>query len=232
MVMGVTPVELANLYPRLYHMAEGDSWPGIQRHGLLCTEALLELFEQPPEKRHAILARQRSESFVITHRTHGRATIRDQKPLNRSKLEGCLQDCSFRDWLNMLNSRVFFWLSEDRLQTLMCAREYCAKTHLVVILDTLRLSTDFQTSITLAAMNTGNTRPYAHPRGLSTFRRMADYPFKERLRRGLYYTVVELAVDGGVHNIIDYVIRAAEMRCSTCDKTKTRKIVTVRELYP
>lgn len=43
--MGVTPEELANLYPRLYHMAEPGSWESIRRYGLLSTSSLLSLFE-------------------------------------------------------------------------------------------------------------------------------------------------------------------------------------------
>lgn len=230
--MGVTPAQLAEHYPRLYHMAERGSWDGIQHYGLLGTEALVDLFQVPAEGRHEILGRQRTESVVLEHPVHGRAVIRDQKPLNRSKLEGCLDSCSFEQWLQMLNSRVFFWLTKERLQTLICAREYCAKTHLVLMLDTLRLATALSDRITLAPMNTGNTRPFAHRRGLSTFSRMADYPFKERLRYGLYYTVVELAVEVGVPGIMDYVTEAAEMKCSTCVKTEFQSIQTVRRLYP
>src|SRR6266571_5536359 len=218
--MGATPAELAAYYPRLYHMAEGGSWASIQRHGLLSTEALLDLFEVTAEKRGPILARQRTHDVAITHPEHGRAVVRDQKPLNRAKLAGCLDGCSFDKWLQLLNSRVFFWLTRERLQTLMCAREYCAKTHVVLTLDTLRLASDFRQSITLAPMNTGNTRPYAHRRGLWTFSRMSEYPFEERLRRPLYYTVVELAVEAGVRNIMDYLLHADEMRCSTCEKAK------------
>jgi hypothetical protein len=81
-------------------------------------------------------------------------------------------------------------------------------------------------------MNTGNTRPFAHPRSLSTFSRLEDYPFEERLNRGTYYAVVELAVEGGVTDIMKYVTEAAEMQCSTCDKTKAQSIRTVRKLYP
>jgi hypothetical protein len=32
--MGVTPEELAEPYPRLYDMAEANSWESIARHGL------------------------------------------------------------------------------------------------------------------------------------------------------------------------------------------------------
>ena len=34
---------------RLYHMADNASWKGLHRHGLLSTEALLDLFEVCPE---------------------------------------------------------------------------------------------------------------------------------------------------------------------------------------
>lgn len=230
--MGVAPAELARYYPRLYHMAECENWENIQRHGLLSTESLLDLFEIPATDRAAILTRQRTRRVPIHHPLHGRATIRDQKPLSCSKLEGCLTDCSLQQWLQMLNSRVFFWLCEDRLRTLMCAREYCAKTHVVLVVDTLRLASDFDQSITLAPMNTGNTRPFAHPRGLSTFSRMADYPFLKRLPRGPYYAVVELAVEGGVPNIMDYLIEVVHMRCSSCDRTGAQRVQTVSRVYP
>ncbi len=139
---GVTPQQLAAKYPRLYHMAEMDSLESIFRYGLLGTEALLDLFEVQSEERAAILTRRRGQSVDIQHPEYGKAVIRDQKPLIQSKLEKSLIDCSFQEWLRMLNSRVFFWLCERRLRTLMCASEYRAKSHLVLELDTLKLATD------------------------------------------------------------------------------------------
>jgi hypothetical protein len=132
----------------------------------------------------------------------------------------------------MLNSRVFFWLCKERLQTLMCAREYCDQKHVVLVLDTLRLATDFQNHITLAPMNTGNTRPFAHGRSLSTFSRMGSYPFQERLKKSLYYTVVELAVERGVSNVMDYLVEAAEMKCSSCVKSDNPHVEKVGGLWP
>lgn len=40
---GVDPGELAERYPRLFHMAAAGSWPSIERHGLLSTSALLDI---------------------------------------------------------------------------------------------------------------------------------------------------------------------------------------------
>jgi hypothetical protein len=44
--------------------------------------------------------------------------------------------------------------------------------------------------------------------------------------------VVELAVEVGVPNVMDYVIEAAEMRCSSCEKTSVQGIRIVKKLYP
>lgn len=232
MVNGVTPEQLAKHYPRLYHMADGESWEGIQQHGLLCTRALVELFEVSPEERTLLLDHQRTKSFTIRHPAHGKAVIRDQKPLNRSKLESSLQDCTFQQWLDLLNSRVFFWLTKERLRTLMCAREYCVQTHIVLELDTLSIAKDLPEHITLAPMNTGNTRPFAHPRGLATFSRMPEYPFLSRLPRGPYYTVVELAVEVGLPKVTKYLIQVAKMKCSSCDRTSEQSLELIEKLHP
>lgn len=205
--MGVTPEELAQLYPRLYHMAEADSWTSIAKYGLLSTSALLDLFEIKGEERENIESRRRERSYEITHPEHGRAIVRDQKPIVESKLQASLQDCTLEEWYRLLNGRVFFWLTEERLNTLLSAKEYREKPHTVLTLDTQSLARDYAKSITLSPMNSGNTLPIAHPRGTATFSRVQDYPFTERLKRGQYYTVVELAVEGGVPDIVEYTTR-------------------------
>jgi Family of unknown function (DUF7002) len=50
--MAITPEEFANHYPCLYHMAEANIWPSIEKHGLLSTTALLDLFEVNGNRRH------------------------------------------------------------------------------------------------------------------------------------------------------------------------------------
>jgi hypothetical protein len=205
--VGVTPDELAKLYPRLYHMAEPDSWESICKYGLLSTSSLLTLFGINGAARQEIEACRRSNSYEITDAEHGRAVIRDQKPIIESKLKAALQDCTLEEWYVLLNSRVFFWLTEERLNVLLSAREYRDKPHTVLTLETLAIARDYQPSITLSPMNSGNTLPIAHPRGVASFSRMADYPFQERLKRGPYYTVVELAVEGGVPDVVNHTIR-------------------------
>ena len=209
--MGVTPKDLAAYYPHLFHMAEHGSWEGIRRHGLLSTSSLLSLFEITGDERHEIEVCKRKESRKIIHPVYGHAVIRDQKPIIESKLEAALRGCTAAEWYGLLNSRVFFWLNIKRLNTLLSAKEYRNKPHTVLTLETLPLVTHYETSITLSPMNSGNTLPIAHPRGPNTFRRMEEYPFRERLQRGPYYTIVELAVDGGVRNIEDYTLLVQTM---------------------
>jgi hypothetical protein len=145
---------------------------------------------------------------VLRHPLHGTATLRDQKPLSRKSLERCLSDCTPEAWYGILNERVFFWLSRDRLKTLMSAAEYAGRMHTVLKLDTASLLAHHATKVELAHMNTGNTRPFAHPRGPSTFRSLNEYPYEARRRLGDYSAVVELTVLGGVPDIRDFVIRA------------------------
>ena len=53
----------------------------IRKHGLLSTTALLDLFEVRGEDRARIEERHRPECVEITHATHRRAVVRDQKSL-------------------------------------------------------------------------------------------------------------------------------------------------------
>src|SRR5689334_13986459 len=108
--MPITPEQFAAHYPRLYHMAEAGVWPSIERHGLLSTTALLDLFEVNGNQRRAIQSEHRPESVTITHPQHGSAVIRDQKPMREGALRKCLREMSPQQWYEMLNGRVFLWV--------------------------------------------------------------------------------------------------------------------------
>jgi hypothetical protein len=87
----------------------------------------------------------------------------------------------------------------------MSATEYLGKPHTVLQLETEPLIKKYQEQIELAHMNTGNTRPFAHPRGLSTFQKLSTYPYEKRRRLNNYSAIVELTVSGGVPDVRDYV---------------------------
>ena len=206
--MGISVQGLCARYPVLYHMATANSWVSIQQHGLLSTAELLRLFEIPESVQIPLLTSQRREGVLISHKEHGTATLRDQKPLSQKKLERCLTDCDAPTWYQVLNERVFFWLTRERLKTLMSAKEYAGKPHVVIFLDTSSLLSQYERTIELAHMNTGNTLPFAHPRGKSTFRSLESYPYEDRKRLSDYSAVVELTVLNGVPDLKKHVLKA------------------------
>jgi hypothetical protein len=206
--------ELISQYPRAYHMAESGTWDSIREHGLLSTVALLDLFEINGKQREALFSCRRPESVAITHRKHGRAVIRDQKPMSESALRKCLDhSVTPAEWYRILNRRVFFWLSSDRLDGLLSARAYREKQHCVLTLETSGLVRAHAERITLSPINSGSTIFKPQPRGLSTFQSISDYPFEEWCsRRARANAVVELAIDYAVPNVKDFVLRVDERK--------------------
>jgi hypothetical protein len=110
MVAGITIDELSAKFPHLYHMAQIGSWPSLQKHGLLSTTALLDLFELDGDERYRIEFCHRPKSIPVAHAVHGRAVVRDQKPMSDRSLRKALLGSGLKpeDWYRELNSRVFF----------------------------------------------------------------------------------------------------------------------------
>lgn len=216
-MMGVSVEELVSLHPQLFHMATEGSWPSIKRYGLLSTSALLDLFEVDPERRIQLEGRRRPESVSLTHRVHGHASVRDQKPMTDSGLVVALRGSgqSPEDWYRRLNRKVFFWLTEERLFRMLGAKPYRNTAHTVLVLDTRSLVKVHLPQITLSSLNSGATRPFPWPRDLNTFSPLADYPFAALSgRRKLRDVVVELAVEYSVRDITDHVREVRTMRAT------------------
>lgn len=212
-MVGVSPEVLTKRFPRLYHMAEVGSWPGIQRHGLLSTSALLDLFEAKGARREALEARHRPECETITHPFHGSAVIRDQKAMSDSALDKVLRDgLTPAQWYRTLNERVFFWLSSERLEGLLKARAYRTRRQTVLVVDTAGLLARYEKQVALSPLNSGSTLFKPLPRGKDTFLPLSSYPFDEwdRERKGRD-PVVELTVHYAVPDIRDHVILVEEV---------------------
>ena len=202
---------LINTFPRLYHMAEHDSWPSIQKHGLLSTSALLDLFEVSGAARERLEAAHRPESVPIYHDVHGKAVIRDQKPMSDGGLKRCLTGVTPRAWYLILNAKVFFWAHEERLHILRGAQAYRQGRQCILTVDTRKLVERHAPRIVLSPMNSGATRPFAHPRSQETFLPISEYPFDRWLakRKQRRKAVVEVAVTHSVPDIAEMVIEVA-----------------------
>jgi len=209
--------ELLSDCPTLFHMAERGSWSSIKKHGLLSTSALLDAFGVTGAERHRIELERRSENVTLRHKALGEVVIRDQKPMDDTGLIRCLQDgITPAEWYRLLNGRVFFWLTKDRLHRLLSAAAYQDSDHDVLELDAAELIAAHRSAITLSPMNSGCTKPMPHPRGRRTFTSIADYPYPHwRSRRKRGERVVELAVTGGIPDVRKYVRRVLVMRGKT-----------------
>ena len=193
---------LVGRYPVLYHMAEDGSWESIRRLGLLSTSALLDRFEVEGERRFWIESARRPEIVSIEHPEHGRALIRDNKPMQEKTLQRCLTGMTPREWYETLNGKVFFWVDWKRLLKLLNARAYRDRPHLVLELDTEELFRRHAGSVTLSAINSGATFTMnPAPRGPDTFRCIENHPEDK--------TVVEVTVDHAVPDAADLVLSAS-----------------------
>jgi hypothetical protein len=204
---GIDPEAFVARYPRIWHMAEADSWESVCRHGLLSTSALLDRFEVDGEERVALESARRPRSVTISHPVHGTATIRDNIPLLEKVLERTLVGMTAREWYEALNRRVFFWVSQPRLERLRSAPAYRDREHDVLEVDTAALLARHIERVALSPINSGATHPGAQfTRGAETFQPMHRYPWATRLAKNRKEPVVELAVDYGVPDIEDVVI--------------------------
>jgi len=137
----VTPEQLATKHPRLYHLTSPEALDGIRRHGLLSTRQLLDLFEVDDETRLRLEQKRRAKTATIEHPRYGRAFLTDNVPLSEKSLAKCLEDgLSPQDWLQMLNSRVFFWPDIRGLGDLAQAKLNPNRERIILVLDTLHWS--------------------------------------------------------------------------------------------
>lgn len=209
--------DLIRLYPYLYHIAEDGSWPSIQQHGLLSTRRLVGLFGLSEPQATQLVSEHRPESVPIAHPEHGTAVVRDQKPLRMGMLEKRLYDMTPSEWLQLLNSHVFFWLQEERMLRMLSAPPYRNRHHTVLVVDSASLISSHEQSIVLSRINSGATLFDPPMRGSETFRSIDQFPHPSR-RKALKACsdVAELAVADGVADIDDHVIRV-ERRIATSD---------------
>ncbi|MDQ6770335.1 MAG: hypothetical protein M3Z54_10145 [Gemmatimonadota bacterium] len=209
--------QLVNAYPRLYHMATEGSWESIRKYGLLSTSAILDLFAMPSGTRDLLESQRRPRIVPLKDPRIGSFEIRDNSPIDDAGLRRALQDgLTPRDWYQTINGRVFFWVSEHRLEGMLGARAYRNKRHCVLTIDTSLLLAVHERDTWLSPMNTGATKPFPFPRGRNTFQRIRDFDFTARRRVApLRNAVVELTVDYSVKNIAEYVIRVEGRQVGT-----------------
>lgn len=204
----MTEDDLISHYPRLWHMAHDGAWPAIREHGLMSAAALLDAYGVEGARRHALRSCRRPESVPLEAESWPKAVLRDQKPMTDAALVRCLDDgLTPKDWYELLNSRTFFWLSRERIWTLLRARAYRDVRQTVLTLDTARLVAAHRDRIWLSPINSGATLFKPQRRGNQTFQRIDTFPYNARsVTRSDPNNVVELVVDHSVPDVADFVL--------------------------
>ncbi len=201
----MTTEEFCDHYPKLYHMAEEGAYDSICKHGLLSTTGLLDLYEVEEPRRSQIERSHRPQNITLTHPTHGKVVIRDQKPMSDARLLKCLTGATPSEWYYLLNGFTFFWVSEERLSRLLGGRAYRRLSHCVLEVESSKVLGEHAAETYLTPMNTGNCLPVPHPRSPAKFVPLADCPFAEwAKKRGEADAVVECAIRYGVPNFGNY----------------------------
>jgi hypothetical protein len=209
----MTPQELAERYPKLYHVTTPGAWESIKKLGLLSTSQLLTLFEIDESSRIEIESKRRATEVELQHPQFGKVTLNDNVPLSEQALSQCLDDqLKPMDWMRLLNARVFFWSNEERLNRLLNAKLNRQRTREVIVVDTLSLATAHAERIDLCPINSGTTIRKPARRGLHTFTPLLKYPFEDwRRLRGRLDDVQEVTVRNHVKDIADHTLEILQI---------------------
>lgn len=196
--------ELIARHPQVFHTMSATAWPSVQRHGLLSTQKLIDLFGLDAAERDRLLSAPRKQSTVLRAPGLAPAVIRDQKPM-KFVAEKIDPNSSLTAYLAAINSRVFFWASAERLDRLRQAKEYRTEDQVVLHVDTRTLVERHGPRIELCRLNSGAVTQKNHPmRGHRSWLPIADYPYAEYSRRyGRDGALVEVTVLDAVPDILD-----------------------------
>ena len=106
--------------------------------------------------------------------------VRDQHPLDPAALGACLVDLSPEAWYRLLNARVFFWPTRDRLTRMLGA--YGQSEQAIFEVDTQGLLEHYAPKTELSHINSGYASKRYPParRGSQTFVPLPDYVHSAR----------------------------------------------------
>jgi hypothetical protein len=201
---GMDVEEMIARHPRVFHTMSATAWPSVQRHGLLSTQRLVDLFGLDTAQRDRLLSAPRKQSTVLRAPGLPPAVIRDQKPM-KFVAEKIDPRSSLAEYLTAINSRVFFWANPQRLDRLRQAKEYRTEDQVVLHVDTRALVERHGPRIELCRLNSGAVTQKNHPmRGHRSWLPITDYPYDAyRRRHGRDGALVEVTVLDAVPEILD-----------------------------
>ncbi|GAB4083098.1 hypothetical protein GCM10028783_40480 [Modestobacter muralis] len=198
----------------MYHLTEIGAWPSIERHGLLSTASLLDVYGVVGSDRERLLCQRRPEMRRLERSGVGTAWVRDNKPMNETVLRRTLVGMDVPEYYQALNQRVFFFLDESPLLKLRNAPPYRDRAHEMLVLDTAALLSRYGHMVELSPYNSGAVHPGSRiERGPRPFLPISEYPWEER--RGKRPPIAELTVPGEVQDVSGLLIERRRLQPGT-----------------
>jgi hypothetical protein len=172
------------LRPILYHLTDKRNIKNLQHNGgmLYSTTELVSMSTLSKEEKVEIIRERRPIHKEIT--CNGQLVhIRDQRPISIKNLQKCIpMGWSIGDYIQLLNEKVFFWPTLNRLN-----RHYNRYAHekpVIIKVDTAILF-NLNPQPEFCHLNSGATRSSSYydggppPRGGATFLGASAYPFTQ-----------------------------------------------------
>ncbi len=193
--------------PVLYHLAAEEAWPGVQRHGVLSSNAIYRTCGVDDPLRRQIETDRLGASYRLESQEHGVFTLRDRTTLSHRGLEKALSgSCSPDQWINLLNRRVYFFAQKTSLENLRKAPYNRDLSHIVLEVDTRKLFELHTGSIEVAEINTGYTKRSPAKRSPASFQSVQNY------MRTAARKIVEVTVLDAVPELLPLLRRAVRRK--------------------
>lgn len=167
---------LINSIPYIYHLTDRNNLRFVKTEGVLYST--LTLIERSTTLNKDELSTIRRDGHTVLNVNGVKVSIRDQRPLNAA-LNKCLEgNCTREDYIRLLNSRVFFWATLERLQ--IHFKRYEDENPIILRIETV-VALELNPHVQLCRLNSGATRPSHHlggkapSRGFDTFKTLDDF---------------------------------------------------------
>jgi hypothetical protein len=147
----------------LYHLTDRENLERVKTHKeLLSTESIVNLSSMEDDEKEEFLS-QRRKSHATINVGDTSYRIRDQRPISLLNLVKCLTTgFTVKDFFRMLNNRVFFWPTLQRLESHY--NRYKDERPIIIRVSTRELL-DLNHHAEFCRLNSGATRSNSHLNG-------------------------------------------------------------------
>jgi hypothetical protein len=185
-------------------MVDVANWESVLANGL-CSAAELIRASVSDEKAREVICAHRGDTLVLPNGNR----LRDQVPMPPSSLVKCLDTgLTPADWYALMNSKIFFWSSVERLNRHRAA--CAAREQMVLVLDFQRVVGSYSARLQVTPINTGFAQRQAARRGLRSFvnwerwvtHRWADEAVVGEPMRSPRHPIVEITIQNQMSDVV------------------------------